>query len=245
MKDAPAGDHFGFHRRSGRAGRSAPDSRRHRHSCLLPTATSPALAAAWAAQRDMLPSVRLANLRDLRHPLSVDLWLDSVARHAKVVVVRLLGGLDWWRYGVERLASLAREHAIPLALLPGEDRDDPRLTEASTLPPRRARYVVAVLPRRRTGELVSAAAAACAPCRIAASRHRSRAPLPRTTGYIPGEGAVDLERLVACVPARPSAGADHLLSRDAARGRYGADRCALPAHSPNVAWRRLRWWSRA
>ena len=67
------------------------------------------LAAAWATQRDALPTVRLANLRDLRHPLSVDLWLDTVGRHAKVVVVRLLGGLDWWRYGVERLSSLARE----------------------------------------------------------------------------------------------------------------------------------------
>src|SRR6185369_9525040 len=92
------------------------------------------LAAAWATQRDMLPTVRLANLRDLRHPLSVDLWLDTVGRHAKVVVVRLLGGLDWWRYGVERLSSLARERSIALAILPGEDRDDPRLAEASTLP---------------------------------------------------------------------------------------------------------------
>src|SRR6266705_3067651 len=93
------------------------------------------LAAAWATQRDMLPTVRLANLRDLRHPLSVDLWLDTVGRHAKVVVDRLLGGLDWWRYGVERLSVLARERRIVLALLPGEDRDDERLAEASTLPP--------------------------------------------------------------------------------------------------------------
>src|SRR5437868_4767200 len=91
-----------------------------------------ALAAAWQIDRALLPSVRLAQLRDLRHPMSVDLWIDGVARHAKVIVVRLLGGVDWWRYGVERLAQLAREHAITLALLPGEDRDDPRLAEAST-----------------------------------------------------------------------------------------------------------------
>jgi cobaltochelatase CobN len=63
------------------------------------------LAAAWALERDALPSVRLAHLRDLRHPMSVDLWLERVARHAKVIVVRLLGGLDWWRYGVERLSA--------------------------------------------------------------------------------------------------------------------------------------------
>src|SRR6201987_856609 len=63
------------------------------------------LAAAWAAQRDAPPTVRLANLRDLRHPLSVDLWLDTVGRHAKVVVVRLLGGLDWWGYGIDGFSS--------------------------------------------------------------------------------------------------------------------------------------------
>jgi len=80
------------------------------------------LAAAWAIERDALPSVRLAQLRDLKHPMSVDLWIERVGRHAKVIVVRLLGGLDWWRYGVERLAALARERGIALALLPGEDR---------------------------------------------------------------------------------------------------------------------------
>src|ERR1051325_10693114 len=92
------------------------------------------LATAWAAERDKLPSVRLGEVRDLKHPMSVDLWIERVGAHAKVIVVRLLGGLDWWRYGVERLSAVARERGIALALLPGEDRDDPRLAEASTLP---------------------------------------------------------------------------------------------------------------
>ncbi|HEV2625403.1 MAG TPA: hypothetical protein VGV62_09845, partial [Xanthobacteraceae bacterium] len=61
-----------------------------------------ALAAAWQAERAVLPSLRLAHLRDLRHPMSVDLWIDRVGSHAKVILVRLLGGLDWWKYGVER-----------------------------------------------------------------------------------------------------------------------------------------------
>src|SRR5271155_2163063 len=94
-----------------------------------------ALAAAWGAERDLLPSVRLAHLRDLRHPMSIDLWIERAGVHAKVIVVRLIGGLDWWRYGVERLSAVARERGIALAVLPGEDRDDPRLAEASTLPP--------------------------------------------------------------------------------------------------------------
>src|SRR5438132_2883729 len=61
------------------------------------------LAAAWAIEKTSLPSVRLVQLADLRHPMSVDLWIERVGRHAKVIVVRLIGGLDWWRYGIEQL----------------------------------------------------------------------------------------------------------------------------------------------
>src|SRR5262249_12076421 len=92
-----------------------------------------ALAAAWEAERAALPSMRLAHLRDLRHPMSVDLWIDRVGAHAKVIVVRPLGGLDWWRYGADRRARLARDSGIARSILPGEDRDDPRPDAASTL----------------------------------------------------------------------------------------------------------------
>ncbi|KQU76238.1 cobalt chelatase [Aminobacter sp. DSM 101952] len=93
------------------------------------------LANAWKAGAANLPSMRLASLRDLRHPMSVDLWIDSVAAHARVILVRILGGHDWWRYGCDQLAAVARERGIALALLPGESHDeDLRLIEASTLP---------------------------------------------------------------------------------------------------------------
>jgi cobaltochelatase CobN len=93
------------------------------------------MAAAWKAEADNLPSMRLAALRDLRHPMSVDLWIDSVGTHAKVILVRILGGYDWWRYGCDQLAAMARARGIKLALLPGECRDeDLRLIECSTLP---------------------------------------------------------------------------------------------------------------
>jgi cobaltochelatase CobN len=94
------------------------------------------------------PTLRLASLRDLRHPMSVDLWVDGVAASARVVVVRLLGGLDWWRYGVERLHALAIARTaagqpLTLAVLPGCDRDDPRLAEFSTLSPERLAALLA------------------------------------------------------------------------------------------------------
>ena len=34
------------------------------------------LAAAWDAERDVLPALRLVSLRELRHPMSVDFWVD-------------------------------------------------------------------------------------------------------------------------------------------------------------------------
>src|SRR6516165_2629147 len=156
------------------------------------------LAAAWEAERAVLPSVRLAPLRDLRHPMSVDLWIERVGAHAKVIVVRLLGGLDWWKYGIERLSALARERGIALAVLPGEDREDARLAAASTLP---AVELETLLQYFREGGrdnlrglLRRLAALAGAPLESAAPR-----PVPRHAGYLPGQGAIDLERLTAAL----------------------------------------------
>lgn len=95
-----------------------------------------ALAAAWQQDADSLPAPRLASLKRLRHPMSVDLYVESVVVRAKAVIVRCLGGLDYWRYGLERIADAARENGILFAALPGDDRSDPRLATMSTVPPR-------------------------------------------------------------------------------------------------------------
>jgi cobaltochelatase CobN len=155
-----------------------------------------ALAAAWEAERASLPSVRLAHLRDLRHPMSVDLWIDRVGAHAKVMVVRLLGGLDWWKYGIERLFALARERGIALAVLPGEDRDDVRLAAASTLP---AQELDALLHFFREGGRDNLRALLRRLAHLAGHdlALREPRPVPRLAGYLPGEGAVDIERLAA------------------------------------------------
>jgi cobaltochelatase CobN len=158
------------------------------------------LAAAWQAERDVLPSLRLAHLRDLRHPMSVDLWIDRVGACAKVILVRLLGGLDWWKYGVERLAALARERGSALAILPGEDRDDPRLEAASTLPPDELQMLLRYF---REGGIGNLRALLRRLARHAGQPHAGHAlqaseptPLPRFAGYVPDQGALTLERLV-------------------------------------------------
>ncbi len=92
------------------------------------------LSVAWEADRATLPSLRLANLTSLRHPFSVDLYAEKVIANARFVLVRLLGGKDYWRYGVDELAMLCRASGIHLAIVPGDHREDARLDEASTLP---------------------------------------------------------------------------------------------------------------
>jgi cobaltochelatase CobN len=161
------------------------------------------LAAAWTMEKAALPSVRLAHLSDLRHPLSVDLWIDRVGRHAKVIVVRLLGGLEFWRYGVERLAAVAREHRIALILLPGEDRDDPRLADLSTVPPAELNRLLGFF-REGGRENLRALLRRLARHAGTAIEAREPQPVPRTAGYLPGTGAVDLDHLVASLaPGRP------------------------------------------
>ena len=99
------------------------------------------LATAWDARRDALPSLRLANLTALRHPYSIDLYIEKVLSKARFVLVRLLGGMDYWRYGVDELATLARSSGFHLAIVPGDHRDDARLEEASTLRPQALRRI--------------------------------------------------------------------------------------------------------
>lgn len=91
------------------------------------------LARLYEQSGDGFPSLRCASLAQLKHPYSVDLYLDAVARHARLIVVRLLGGKDYWAYGVEQLEALARAKGVALAITPGDAHDDARLKQASTL----------------------------------------------------------------------------------------------------------------
>src|SRR5665213_3628269 len=95
------------------------------------------LAAAQARRRaadPAAPRLRLAPVMRLGHNLSVDLYMEIVAK-ARLVIARLLGGSAYWPYGVERLVETCGARGIPLALLPGDDKLDPELFERSALPP--------------------------------------------------------------------------------------------------------------
>jgi cobaltochelatase CobN len=80
---------------------------------------------------DDYPSLRLANPMQVQNHASVDLYVDQVLRHAKVILLSLHGGIGYWRYGVERLVELSGQ-GVKLILVPGCDRPDPELGDLST-----------------------------------------------------------------------------------------------------------------
>ncbi len=79
------------------------------------------------------PSLRLANLMQLGHNYSVDLYIEKTLKHAKLIIVRLLGGSGYWQYGIDELARLARSKNIMLAVLPGDSAPDKSLAAYNTL----------------------------------------------------------------------------------------------------------------
>ena len=96
-----------------------------------------AFEAGWhraKAAGNPLPSLRLANLVALKHPISVDTYIEQTLCDAKAVLVRLIGGEAYWSYGLMSLQDHARRNDIALAILPADGRPDPRLEELSTVP---------------------------------------------------------------------------------------------------------------
>ncbi len=91
------------------------------------------LAAARRAIGKPFPSVRLANWMQLLHPYSVDLYGEAVLAHAKLIVVRLLGGASYWRYGLEEALRIARANGSKLLVVPGDANWDGSLVEHGTV----------------------------------------------------------------------------------------------------------------
>lgn len=93
------------------------------------------LAALSAARAEMVspPTLRLANMMHLQHPMSVDLHLDDCATKSRLVVARILGGAGYWKYGLTQYAARLHAAGIPFAALPGDDKPDAELRALSTV----------------------------------------------------------------------------------------------------------------
>ncbi|RVO78877.1 cobaltochelatase subunit CobN [Sinorhizobium medicae] len=84
-------------------------------------------------QRAGARSLRIASLMNLMHPMSVDTYVERTARHAKLIIVRTLGGASYFRYIVEALYAAAVTNKFQIAVLPGDDKRDPGLDPFSTV----------------------------------------------------------------------------------------------------------------
>ena len=84
------------------------------------------------AEMDSPPSLRLANMMHLQHPMSVDLHLDNCATKSRLVIARVLGGAGYWKYGLVQYAARLREAGVTFVALPGDDKPDQELRDLST-----------------------------------------------------------------------------------------------------------------
>jgi len=141
-----------------------------------------------------VPTLRLANLLQLGHHLSVDLYVEGVIAEARLVVVRLLGGVGYWPYGVEQIAETCRRRQIPLALLPGDDQPDPELARLSTVAPESAQRLWQYLAQGGLNNALSFLGHAGCLCGWTLP-WLEPAPLPRAALYWPGLVLPDLEQL--------------------------------------------------
>ena len=79
------------------------------------------------------PSLRLANMMALSHPMSIDVYAQKTIAASRMVVVRVLGGESYWPYGLEVLHATCRKNDIPIVVLPGDDKPDPSLERFNSL----------------------------------------------------------------------------------------------------------------
>lgn len=78
-------------------------------------------------------SLRLASLMSLKHPMSVDTYVERTARHAKLIIVRALGGASYFHYALEALHAVAARYGALIAVLPGDSKPDAGLTPFSNV----------------------------------------------------------------------------------------------------------------
>ena len=221
----------------------APDRRAISWCCHLRTAISPALAAAWAAeQRYTAKRATRASARSA--PPTVGRSLDrqgraarqgdrgAPARRARLVALRR-GSLD----------ALAREHAESCwRVLSGEDRDDPRLAEASTLP-RPELGTCCVISARAASENLRALLRRLAGYAGAALDAPAPRPVPRVRRIHRRRPARSISiKSSHATCSRPPGRSDHLLSRGVAGGRHRADRSLCARRCARAGSRPRRWW---
>ena len=77
--------------------------------------------------------IRVANLLNLQHQISIDNYAEQVLEFAQVIILRLLGGSSYWSYGLEVVLEIVQRNSTNLIVIPGDDGLDLNLISHSTL----------------------------------------------------------------------------------------------------------------
>lgn len=151
-----------------------------------------------------LPTLRLANLAALTHPLSVDTYVEATLEGARGILIRLIGGVPYWSYGLQQVRALALRKGVALAVLPADGRPDPQLDAMSTVPMSTLRRLAELCD---TGGAV-AAQAALAQMALAAGLYAAPVPgskvMPQVGFWTPRDG-------VCCPVVKPDGDGQRVL----------------------------------
>ena len=175
-------------------GREAIDLGQTPGDILFLSAADTELASIAAAHRARATQtrLRLASLATLSHPMSVDTYIERTARHAKLIVIRALGGASYFRYVLEALLATAVANGIRLVALPGDDRPDEGLVPFNRIDDADRQNLWAYLNEGGADNAERFLAYADALI-LEGSKPEPATPLEKAGIWWPGRGVVDIE----------------------------------------------------
>ncbi|MDJ0612281.1 MAG: cobaltochelatase subunit CobN [Rhizobiaceae bacterium] len=91
------------------------------------------LASAKSMLGQDAPQLRVANMMQLTHPMSVDVYAENTVSKSRIVIARILGGESYFQYGLEKLLEISQQNDVDLIVLPGDDKPDPGLVRFNTV----------------------------------------------------------------------------------------------------------------
>ncbi len=151
-----------------------------------------AAAAEILLQRNM--TLRTANLMQLFHPMSVDVYCDRTVAKSGIVIARVLGGESYWAYGLEKLHSVTQENDIKLVVLPGDDKPDPGLLRYCTIDQAHCNVIWEYL-NQGGGDNIARLLAYCAFLAGKAEKPAPAQPLLKAGIWYPGLGVCSLAQV--------------------------------------------------
>jgi cobaltochelatase CobN len=87
------------------------------------------------------PAIRVLNLLKLSREFAIDDYAERVINKAQVIILRILGGISYWAYGLEVIKEIAGNNGASLFVMPGDDQEDPHLISQSSFSPEIVKYL--------------------------------------------------------------------------------------------------------